>query len=77
MAEMIFYKDIRYLNKSDATQFDDVLEPGAPTPQSGIYRCVGSGKAVTCHIGQPLPARDNHHHNFLQGTIHWQLVVWG
>jgi hypothetical protein len=56
---MALYKYERYLGRSDHTAFNEVNQPGARTPHSGIYRCEGCGKEVAANEGNPLPPQNH------------------
>lgn len=69
------YKYSQFLVKSDHQAFDQIHEPSAATPHSGIYRCEGCGKCVTSVSTHPLPPQNHHQHSYQQGRIRWRLVV--
>jgi hypothetical protein len=73
----IFYRYADLLSKSSEAKFDELSEPGSPTPYSGIYICSGCGREVTSVAAQPLPPQNHHRHSDDQGKILWRLVVWG
>jgi len=77
MATAIFYKYDQFLTTSGDKKFDEIYQPGTPTPYSGIYRCEGCGKEVTSVHAHPLPPQNHHQHTPEQGRIRWRLVVWG
>jgi hypothetical protein len=72
MAHYKYSKDLTQLN---GREFDDIHQPGAATPFSGIYRCEGCGWSITSLRLQPLPPPDHHEHAASQGAIRWRLVV--
>ena len=72
---MALYKYQQYLSSSGHTAFDQLHEPGTPTPYSGIYRCEGCGHEVTSVHSHPLPPQNHHQHTYGQGAIRWRLVV--
>jgi hypothetical protein len=72
---MAIYKHARYLDTSDDAAFDAVHHPGAVTPYSGIYRCMGCGKEDVSTQTLPLPPQNHHQHTAAQGRIQWRLVV--
>ena len=73
---MATYKHGQYLEQLDNAAFDAEHKPGAETPFSGIYRCLGCGLEVVSEKGKPLPPQNHHQHTRLQGTIRWRLVVY-
>jgi hypothetical protein len=73
----ILYKYENLLSKSIDAKFDEIHEPGVPTPYSGIYICHGCGKEVTSVNPHPLPPQNHHQHTTEQGKIRWRLAVWG
>jgi hypothetical protein len=77
MATAIYYKYGDWLTHSTSEKFDEIHEPGTPTPYSGVYRCEGCGKEVTSVSHHPLPPQNHHQHEPHQGKIRWRLVVWG
>ena len=72
---MAYYKERKYLAKTNHSLFDKLFEPGATTPYSGIYRCEVCGHEDAFIKGKPLPAQDHHQHSVSQGSIRWRLVV--
>lgn len=42
---------------------------------SGIYRCLGCKREVTCNDGDPFPPQNHHQHSPDQGEIRWKLNV--
>jgi hypothetical protein len=73
---MALYKYAQFLKTSDHSSFDDILNPGASTPHSGIYRCEGCGHEVASNAGNPLPPQNHHQHNTSQGAIRWRMAVY-
>ena len=69
------YKYSQYLAQSNHQAFDQINEPGAATPWSGIYRCEGCGKNITSIYGHTLPPQNHHQHTAIQGRIRWRLAV--
>ncbi len=65
------------LTKSDGKQvwWTTTYKPGDDVPVSGIYRCLGCGKEVTCNDPDPLPPQNHHQHTPAQGDIRWRLNV--
>jgi hypothetical protein len=72
---MAYYKDMKYLTRSDHKLFDSLFSPSETTPFSGIYRCEVCGHEDTSIKGKPLPPQDHHQHASYQGPIRWRLVV--
>jgi hypothetical protein len=73
---MASYKYGHYLAKSESSSFDTESGPGATTPYSGIYRCMGCGREIAANEGNPLPPQNHHQHTTAQGKIRWKLIVW-
>ena len=55
---MALYKYQQYINKSESDAFDQVYEPGASSPHSGIYRCDGCGHEITHVKERALPKEE-------------------
>jgi hypothetical protein len=72
---MAFYKYSAYLSQNNLGAFDEIHEPGALTPHSGIYRCEGCGHEITSIQNNPLPPQNHHQHTMSQGRIRWRLIV--
>ena len=72
---MALYKHQQFLQTSTHQVFDQLYQPGTPTPYSGIYRCEGCGHEVTSVVSHPLPPQNHHQHTAYQGSIRWRLVV--
>lgn len=72
---MAQYKYAQFLKHNDNPAFDAIHQPGAPTPFSGIYRCVVCGREDLSVFGKPLPPQNHHQHVVGTGPIHWQLIV--
>lgn len=72
---MAYYKYPKYLTADQSVEFDQVNNPGAPTPFSGIYNCEGCGKSIVSTKTHPLPSQNHHQHTALQGAIRWRLTV--
>jgi hypothetical protein len=49
--------------------------PSDPVPMSGIYKCQGCKKEVTCNEGDKFPPQNHHQHTEAQGPIRWRLNV--
>jgi hypothetical protein len=73
---MAIYKYVHFLQHSDEAIYDNIYNPGAVTPVSGIYRCEGCGREVVSEEGRPLPPQNHHQHTAAQGSIRWRLVVF-
>jgi hypothetical protein len=73
---MATYKYSGYLSASQDGAFDATHPPGAVTPFSGIYRCMGCGKEIVSEHGKPLPPQNHHQHAAGQGAIIWKLIVF-
>lgn len=71
---MAFYKNKDYLTFSSHAAFDQLHNPGAATPYSGIYRCERCGHEDACNAGNPLPPQ-NHHQHSPPAPIQWRLIV--
>ncbi len=72
---MALYKDPNILQQWDNESFDELHDPGAIVPWSGIYRCQGCGYEVVHTIERPLPPQNHHQHKPAQGAIRWRLIV--
>jgi hypothetical protein len=72
---MAQYKYAQFLKKNESGDFDTLHLPGAPTPYSGVYRCVVCGKEDISKQGNPLPPQNHHQHDYGMGPIRWQLIV--
>jgi hypothetical protein len=72
---MAVYKYVQFLEQSNHAAFDQLHEPGAKTPYSGIYRCHGCGRNDVSTEGHPLPPQNHHQHTPQQGRIQWRLIV--
>jgi hypothetical protein len=73
---MALYKYDQYVTKSTDAAFDSIESPGAATPHSGIYRCMGCGREDVSTQGHPLPPQNHHQHTTQQGAIRWRLAVF-
>lgn len=74
---MSWYIDSSALSKSDGNKvwWKTDYKPGEDVPVSGIYRCTGCGKEVTCNDPDPFPPQNHHAHSPAQGAIRWRLNV--
>ena len=72
---MAQYKYAAFLSQNSNNVFDVLHAPGAPTPFSGIYRCVVCGREDVSTFNHPLPPQNHHIHPTGQGSIRWQLIV--
>lgn len=73
---MAWYKCAEYLQKNRSDGFDTDHVPGAPTPYSGIYRCMGCGREAVSEENKPLPPQNHHQHPNPQGAIRWRMIVY-
>ena len=73
---MASYKNGNWLVHSEDAAFDAQHSPGATTPFSGIYRCLGCHREVVSEEGEPLPPQNHHQHEPSQGAIRWRLAVY-
>lgn len=72
---MAAYKYSEILVQSTDGLFDLTFGPGAETPHSGIYGCIGCKKEIASNGGNPLPPQNHHQHAMAQGGIRWKLRV--
>ncbi|QJP13945.1 hypothetical protein G3545_09960 [Starkeya sp. ORNL1] len=73
---MATYKDIAFLERPSRAKPMLDCQPGAVTPWSGIYRCMGCGAEVASIEGQPLPGEDDHQHAPGDpGEVRWRMIV--
>ena len=73
---MALYKFSQYLQASQNTAFDADHNPGATTPHSAIYRCMGCGREIVSEHSKPLPPQNHHQHTYAQGAIRWRMIVY-
>jgi hypothetical protein len=73
---MALYKYDKWVKRSDHEAFDALHNPGATTPDSGVYRCENCGHEVVSEKGSPLPPQNHHQHTPGQGRIEWRLLVF-
>jgi hypothetical protein len=74
---MSWYVDGSALAKSDGkgAHWINTFSPGDDVPVSGIYRCLGCKKEVTCNEPDRFPPQNHHQHASAQGAIRWKLNV--
>ena len=72
---MAYFKYQRFLEQRPGNEFDDLHEPGATAPLSGIYRCEICGRSATALHGRPLPGSENHPEHSDGEPILWRLIV--
>lgn len=70
------YKYGQYLTTNNDAAFDQDNTPGAATPYSGIYRCMGCGRELASEHNKPLPPQNHHQHTAAQGSIRWRMIVF-
>lgn len=73
---MAIYKYQEYLTSNGNEQFDKIYDPGAATPHSAIYGCMGCHREVVSEAGKSLPPQNHHTHTPQQGTIRWKMIVY-
>lgn len=73
---MAIYRYQEYLTNNGNEQFDKLYQPGAGTPFSAIYRCMGCGREVVSEKDKPLPPQNHHTHTPSQGAIRWRMIVY-
>jgi hypothetical protein len=73
---MAWFKEDKYLNKSNGNAYDTDHPPGAVPPLSGIYKCIGCGHEVVAEHGRQFPPQNHPQHSILSGPIRWKLIVW-
>jgi hypothetical protein len=72
---MALYKHTAFVDHSDDSAFDKLVEPGAAAPWPGIYRCHGCGHEIAIAASHTLPPQNHHQHLPGQGRIQWRLIV--
>lgn len=74
---MSWYTADSKLDKSDGNKdwWKAEFGPSDTVPVSGIYRCLGCGREVTCNDGDRFPPQNHHQHSPAQGSIRWKLNV--
>jgi hypothetical protein len=73
---MALYKYGAYLTQSQHESFDRDNHPGALTPFSGVYRCMGCGREIVSESNKPFPPQNHHQHTPAQGHIRWRMVCY-
>lgn len=73
---MALYKFAQFLVNAASPSFDELHNPGAGTPFSGIYRCDSCGREVVAEFQKPLPPQNHHQHLPSQGQVRWRLIVY-
>lgn len=73
---MAIYRYQEYLTGNGNEEFDKIYNPGADTPHSAIYRCMGCNRELVSEGGKPLPPQNHHTHTTAQGAIRWRMVVY-
>jgi hypothetical protein len=74
---MSWWTDESKLTKSNGAGewWKTTYSPNDQVPVSGIYRCLGCGREVTCNDPDHFPPQNHHQHTQAQGTIRWRLNV--
>lgn len=77
---MAWYVDsahVFHINPIDSALWNQQNGPGSRVVISGIYRCGGCNKEVTCNAGDQFPPQNHHQHTILTGNgpVRWQLLV--
>jgi hypothetical protein len=72
---MAMFKDSANMHVTADPQFDQIHNPGATAPHSGIYRCIGCGHEIGISRGRVLPS-ESHPHAPSLGKIQWKLLVY-
>ncbi len=73
---MAQYKFGHLLAQNNHSAFDDLVSPGTPAPNPGIYRCAACGDEIGIAKGHTLPPQNHHQHAPGMGHIQWQLLVF-
>lgn len=75
--EMSWFTDSSVLVKSDGNKdwWKTEYGPGDTVPVSGIYKCLGCTREVTCNASDPFPPQNHHQHSSAQGRVRWKLNV--
>jgi hypothetical protein len=55
---MAYYQNGNYLTQETSSDYDATHQPGSTVPLSGVYRCDGCGKSVTCVKEKKFPPQD-------------------
>ncbi|RTD98573.1 protein L [Variovorax atrisoli] len=61
--------------KPENSHWKTTYGPGDEVPLSGIYKCEGCKKEVTCNKPDKFPPQNHHQHSQAQGAIRWRLIV--
>ncbi len=72
---MAKFRDRRYLQPDSDTVFDDLHDPAAMAPYSGIYRFEGCGLEILTYARKSLPDDTHHPHAQKSIPILWRLLV--
>ena len=75
---MTWYLDLNNLqmtSKPTNEWWTHVYHPGTKVPVSGIYKCTGCKKEVTCNKNDPFPTQNHHQHPDTSVKIEWELIV--
>ena len=72
---MAYFKYQHFLEQRPGMEFDDLHEPGAAAPLSGVYRCEICGRSTAALHGRPLPGLENHPEHPDGEAILWRLIV--
>lgn len=74
---MPWYVDNSKLVKSDGDKiwWKSTYGPNDDVPVSGIYRCLGCNKEITCNAPDHFPPQNRHQHEATQGAVRWKLEV--
>lgn len=74
MAWYLNLDNLKKTGKPDNDWWTHVYTPGSTVPVSGIYKCTGCRKEVTCNEDDPFPPQ-NHHQHPGSSPIRWELIV--
>lgn len=73
---MAWYTEAAHLQAEKVTQvWTDTHGPAEKVQASGIYRCKGCKREVTCNKNDPFPPQSHHQHAPHEGDIRWKLIV--
>lgn len=73
---MALYRYSNYVTVSTDDAFTLEHKPGASSPYSAIYRCMGCGREIVSEYNKPLPPQNHHQHTATQGSIRWKMIVY-